>query len=95
MRMKKFFEQRSFILIVATVAFVSLATVLIVTLAGNAIEKKREYDAMFEQLQAQNEENARLEEELKYGISDEEKEYIARNELGYILPGERVYADAS
>ncbi len=93
--MRKFFEKRSFILIVATVAFISLAVVLIVTLASNAIDKKREHDKILEALSTQNEENAQLEKELQSGISDEEKEYIARDELGYILPGERVYADAS
>lgn len=93
--MREFFSKRSFILIVATVAFVCFAAVLIANLTDKAIEKKREYESVSQALETQNEENARLEEELKNGISEEEKEYIARNELGYILPGEHVYADAS
>ena len=93
--MREFFSKRSFILIVATVAFVCFAAVLIANLTDTAIEKKREYESVSQALETQNEENARLEEELKNGISEEEKEYIARNELGYILPGEHVYADAS
>ena len=93
--MREFFSKRSFILIVATVAFVCFAAVLIANLADKAIEQKREYESVSSALETQNEENARLEEELKNGISEEEKEYIARNELGYILPGEHVYADAS
>lgn len=93
--MKKFFEKRSFILIVASISFICLATVLIATLASSAVEKKQEYEAVLAELEEQNKENKKLEEELKSGIDDEEKEYIARNELGYILPGEHVYADAS
>lgn len=93
--MREFFSKRSFILIVATVAFICFAAVLIANLTNTAVEKRREYERVSQALETQNEENARLEEELKNGISEEEKEYIARNELGYILPGEHVYADAS
>ena len=93
--MRRFFSNRSFILIVATIAFICFAAVLIVNLADTAAEKKNEYERVSQALEEQNEENLRLEEELKNGISEEEKEYIARNELGYILPGEHVYADAS
>lgn len=93
--MKDFFAKRSFILIVATVAFVCFSAVLIINLANTANEKKQEYESVSQALENQNEENEQLEEELKNGISEEEKEYIARNDLGYILPGEHVYADAS
>ena len=93
--MRRFFSNRSFILIVSTIAFICFAAVLIVNLADTAAEKKNEYERVSQALEEQNEENLRLEEELKNGISEEEKEYIARNELGYILPGEHVYADAS
>ncbi len=93
--MREFFSKRSFILIVATVAFICFAAVLIANLTNTASEKRREYESVSQALEIQNEENARLEEELKNGISEDEKEYIARNELGYILPGEHVYADAS
>lgn len=93
--MKDFFAKRSFILIVATVAFLCFSAVLIVNLTNTAINKKQEYESVSEALEIQKEENDRLEEKLKDGISEEEKEFIARNELGYILPGEHVYADAS
>lgn len=93
--MKDFFEKRSFILIIATVAFFCFSTVLIINLVNTAVEKKQEYEAVSQALIEKNEENEKLEAELKNGISEEEKEYIARNELGYILPGEHVYADAS
>lgn len=93
--MKSFFEKRSFILIIASIAFLCFSAVLIVNLANTAIEKKQEFDRVSQELQEQNEENGKLEKELQNGISEEEKEYIARNDLGYILPGEHVYADAS
>ncbi len=93
--MKEFFAKRSFILIIATVAFFCFSAVLIINLVNTAVEKKQEYEAVSQALIEKNEENEKLEAELKNGISEEEKEYIARNELGYILPGEHVYADAS
>ncbi len=93
--MREFFEKRSFILIIATVAFFCFSAVLIINLVNTAVEKKQEYEAVSQALIEKNEENEKLEAELKNGISEEEKEYIARNELGYILPGEHVYADAS
>ena len=93
--MREFFSKRSFILIVAAVAFICFAAVLIANLSDTAAEKKREYESVSQALETQNEENSRLEQELKNGISEDEKEYIARDELGYILPGEHVYADAS
>ena len=91
----KFFEKRSFILIVATIAFICFSAVLLITLSNKANEKKEEFARVSQELAEKNEENSKLEQELKNDISEEEKEYIARNELGYILPGERVYADAS
>lgn len=90
-----FFENRSFILIIATIAFFCFSAVLLINLSNKVSEKKAEYARVSEELSMKNEENSRLEQELKNGISEKEKEYIARNELGYILPGERVYADAS
>lgn len=93
--MREFFAKRSFILIIATVAFFCFSAVLIINLVNTAVEKKQEYEAVSQALIEKNEENEKLEAELRNGISEEEKEYIARNELGYILPGEHVYADAS
>ncbi len=93
--MKSFFQKRSFILIVASIAFVCFSVVLIVNLTNTAVEKKKEYESVSRKLEEESSENEELEKELKNGISEEEKEYIARDELGYILPGEHVYADAS
>ncbi len=93
--MKSMFGNKSFVLIVATIAFVCFSAVVIVNLTSTAIEKTRELAAVREELSSQNEANEKLEKELANGISEEEMEYIARNELGYILPGEHVYADAS
>lgn len=93
--MKSFFQNRSFILIVASVAFVCFSVVLIVNLANKAVDKKKEYESISSKFEEESSENEELEKELESGISEEEKEYIARDELGYILPGEHVYADAS
>ena len=93
--MKSFFRNKSFVLIVATVAFVCFSAVVIVNLTTTAFSKKKQFDELESELAAQNAANEKLEQELINGISEEEMEYIARNELGYILPGEHVYADAS
>lgn len=93
--MRSFFEKKSFIMIIATVAFVCFAAVLIVNLVDTAVDRTQELHELESELASQQEANEKLEKELAGGISDEEKEYIARNELGYILPGEHVYADAS
>ena len=93
--MKSFFENKSFVMIIATIAFVCFAAVLIVNLVNTAVDKTQELIELESELASQQDANKKLENELAGGISDEEKEYIARNELGYILPGEHVYADAS
>lgn len=93
--MKSIFEKKSFVLIIATIAFVCFAAVLIINLSNTAIDKKKESEALKAELASQQAANEKLENELAGGISEEEKAYIARNELGYILPGEHVYADAS
>lgn len=93
--MRSFFEKKSFVLIVATIAFVCFAAVVIINLADTAIDRKNESEALKAELASQQAANEKLEKELAGGISEEEKEYIARNDLGYILPGEHVYADAS
>ena len=90
-----FFEKRSFILVVASVAFLCFSTVLVINLVSDRAEKKREYESISQENSSLEELNSKLENELQSGISDEEKEHIARDELGYILPGEHVYADAS
>lgn len=93
--MKSLFGNKSFVLIVATVAFVCFSAVLIVNLTSTAVSRTRELAELRAELASQNAANEKLEQELANGISEEEMEYIARNELGYILPGEHVYADAS
>ena len=58
-------------------------------------EKKQQLEEVSLQYAQQIEENEKLADEISKGVSDEELERIARDELGYVMPGERVYADAS
>ncbi len=97
LKLPKFLEERkfSFILILAVVVCVCYVIMTWFNL-GSEIKKRREtYAELCAEYDSQVEQNDKLERELKSGISEAEKEYIARNELGYILPGEHVYADAS
>lgn len=58
-------------------------------------EKKQQLEQISAQYEQQLEENTKLADQIQNGISDEELERIARGELGYVMPGEHVYADAS
>lgn len=91
---KTFFEKRSFVLVVASITFVCFATILMVVLVREYKEKQKEFESITQQYDKVSEANSELEQELENGISDEEKEYIAREE-GYISPGENVYQEAS
>ncbi len=93
--MRSFFEKRSYILIVASIVFIFFAAVLIANLVGTALETRAKFFELDDELHSQEAENDELRKQLENGISEEEEDYIARNDLGYILPGERVYEDAS
>lgn len=58
-------------------------------------ERRANFEDVSLQYQQQVEENKKLEKQINDGISEEEMERIAREELGYVFPGEHVYADAS
>lgn len=58
-------------------------------------EKRQQLEEVSMQCAQQEEENEALSNQISKGVSDEELERIARDELGYVMPGERVYADAS
>lgn len=97
MKVKEMKRKRkySFIIIFSIVACLCYLIMMWVHLQMNINERKVQLNNLSSELTQQVEENKSLDNEVKNGISDEEKERIARDELGYVMPGEHVYADAS
>ncbi len=58
-------------------------------------EERSKLEELEKEYTQQIEENESISKEIEQGISDEEMEKIAREEEGYVMPGEHVYADAS
>ena len=52
---------------------------------------KFERDRYQDQVEAMEQKNASLSEDLEEGVTDEKIEEIARNDLGMVLPGEYVF----
>ncbi|MDL2300233.1 septum formation initiator family protein [Clostridiaceae bacterium OttesenSCG-928-D20] len=74
-------------------ALILFAIVGLITLQGNLAEAREFKAALSEKAEALALENARLE----YGINNAENpetlEEIARDELGLIMPGEKIFID--
>lgn len=92
---KKKKRRFSFILGFSLIAFAIYFGIMWTSQNAEIKEKKQQYEQVSQQCAQQEAENEQLSEQIKNGVSDEELERIARGELGYVMPGEHVYADAS
>ena len=79
----------------AMLAFLIYAAVTIVSLRSQIADKQAELDSLSLRVQEYEDANAALQEEMQNGISEEELSELARNELSYAEPGERVFVDTS
>ena len=79
----------------AMLAFLIYAAVTIVSLRSQIADKQAELDSLSLRVQEYEDANAALQEEMQNGISEEEISELARNELIYAEPGERVFVDTS
>ena len=79
----------------AMLAFLIYAAVTIVSLRSQIADKQAELDSRSLRVQEYEDANAALQEEMQNGISEEEISELARNELSYAEPGERVFVDTS
>ena len=79
----------------AMLAFLIYAAVTIVSLRSQIAVKQAELDSLSLRVQEYEDANAALQEEMQNGISEEEISELARNELSYAEPGERVFVDTS
>ncbi len=88
-------NSRSFILTLAIVAVMGYFVISLVSLQMDIRDKQQEV-AEAQQVQQEKEaENEELENFLTEGDESSYIERIARDVLGYVLPGERVYYDIS
>ena len=86
---------KSFILTLATVAILGYFVISLVSLQFQINEKTKEVETARQTLASAQAENAELKE---LAQEEDEKTYmerIARDVLGYVLPGESVYYDVS
>lgn len=79
----------------AMLAFLIYAAVTIVSLRLQIADKRAELDSVSLRVQEYEDANAALQEEMQRGISEEDISELARNELNYAEPGERVFVDTS
>ena len=85
----------SIVLVLALVALIGYFIINSIQLRMDIKDKSDEVSELSEQISAQDEENKQLEDILN---SENESEYIeqyAREELDYVMPGERVYANSA
>lgn len=79
-------------------AFVIVLCSLMISFIQNQVEiasKRQELEAVQAQLEAQIAENTELQRVLESDTEEEIIERIARDNLGYAKPGERVFVDTS
>lgn len=70
-------------------------TLALLSLQGKLEQAQKDLDALNRQVQAQTEINAGLADEIANGGGDENIYSIARERLGLVEPGEKVFVDAN
>lgn len=80
---------------VLTIVILLFAAVRIVGLHAKIAEKQEQLQALDLRVEEYEASNEALREELAGGVTDEDISEIARSELGYAEPGERVFVDTS
>ena len=76
-------------------AFLLYAAVTIISLRTQIADKQEDLDSLSLRVQEYEEANAALQEEMQRGVSEEDISELARSELSYAEPGERVFVDTS
>lgn len=85
----------SFILTLAIIALIGYFVISLISLQMEKSEKAQQVAQAQVTLQQKQEQNDKLENVLTDGDESAYIERIARDVLGYVLPGERVYYDIS
>ncbi|MDO4833120.1 MAG: septum formation initiator family protein [Clostridia bacterium] len=95
MKNKEKKNSRSFILTLAIIAVMGYFVISLISLQMDIRDKQREVTEAQQVQQEKQAENEELEKFLTDGDESSYIERIARDVLGYVLPGERVYYDIS
>lgn len=80
---------------IAMLAFLLYAAITIVRLQSQIAQKQAELDSLNQQVEEYQEANELLRQEMQNGITEEDISELARTELSYAEPGERVFVDTS
>lgn len=80
---------------IAMLAFLLYAAVTIIRLQSQIADKREELAGLTEQVEAYEQANEQLRQEMQDGITEEDISELARTELSYAEPGERVFVDTS
>lgn len=76
-------------------AFLLYAVVTIISLHAQIADKRAELDSLNMRVEEYEAANEALRQEMQNGISESDISEIARTELSYAEPGERVFVDTS
>ncbi len=91
--MKK--ERRSFIVVFFAVVLCACFAISLFSIIKNINDVKEEIAAVEVVKEEMEAENEAYRDKINAGDKDEYVEEIARDKLGYVMPGERVYQDIS
>ncbi len=88
-------ERRSFIVVFFAIVLSACFAISLFSIIKDINDVKKEIAAVDEVKAEQEAENEALRDKINDGDKDEYVEEIARDKLGYVMPGERVYQDIS
>ena len=80
---------------VVMLVFAVYALCTVFTLKAQIKAKRQELDDLNIQVQTYEEANESLREQIQTGLTDEDISELARSELNYAEPGERIFVDTS
>lgn len=80
---------------IAMLVFLLYAAATIVRLQSQIADKRAELESLTKQVEAYEQANEQLRQEMQSGITEADISELARNELSYAEPGERVFVDTS
>lgn len=92
---KRTHKKRSFIITFCIVAFCAYFAISLFSINKDISDTKKEIAAVSQAAADQNKVNSELRKQVESDNIDEYVESIARDKLGYVMPGERVYYDIS
>lgn len=88
-------KSAAWLLKVVAILFLIYAAVNIVILRKQIAQKQEQLDTLEVRVQEYQSSNDALQKEMQNGVSDDDLGELARTELGYAAPGERIFVDTS